>query len=342
MKSLSKFNVFNLIKNKVCNLKKQRELKKEERLYIESLNPQSRKDKIHSFFRTIYKHKFFYLILIPSVVLLLIFAYKPMYGVIIAFKKYSPRKGILGSDWVGFKNFQNIFAIDQFWSAFKNTIVINLLKLFFGFPASIILAIMINAVHNKIFKNVIQTVVYLPHFVSWTVVAGLIFALLNERTGTLYKFLSLFGEVNVFGNGSQFLAMIVISDIWKEVGWGAIIYLAALSGISNDYYEASELDGANSIQQFFHITLPQLMPTISIMLILRVGGLIGGGFDQIYNLYNSTVFDVADILDTFVYRYGIGSGQFSLGTAIGLFENVINICLLLFANKVVSLINKED
>lgn len=342
MKALFKFNIFNSIKNKINKSKEQRELKKQEKLYIESLNPQSKKEKVNSFFRTIYKHKFFYLILIPAVVLLLIFAYRPMYGIIIAFKKYSPRKGILGSQWVGFKNFQDIFAIDQFWRAFKNTIVINLLKLFFGFPASIILAIMINAVRNKIFKNVIQTVVYLPHFVSWVVVSGLIFALLNERTGSLYKLLSIFGEVNVFGNGTQFLTMIVISDIWKEVGWGAIIYLAALSGISSDYYEASELDGANSIQQFFHITLPQLMPTISIMLILRVGGLIGGGFDQIYNLYNTTVYDVADVLDTFVYRYGIGSGQFSLGTAIGLFENIINISLLLFANKIVSLINKEN
>lgn len=342
MKALFKFNIFNSIKNKINKSKEQRELKKQEKLYIESLNPQSKKEKLNSFFRTIYKHKFFYLILIPAVVLLLIFAYRPMYGIIIAFKKYSPRKGILGSQWVGFKNFQDIFAIDQFWRAFKNTIVINLLKLFFGFPASIILAIMINAVRNKIFKNVIQTVVYLPHFVSWVVVSGLIFALLNERTGSLYKLLSIFGEVNVFGNGTQFLTMIVISDIWKEVGWGAIIYLAALSGISSDYYEASELDGANSIQQFFHITLPQLMPTISIMLILRVGGLIGGGFDQIYNLYNTTVYDVADVLDTFVYRYGIGSGQFSLGTAIGLFENIINISLLLFANKIVSLINKEN
>ena len=342
MKALCKFNIFNSIKNKINKSKEQRELKKQEKLYIESLNPQSKKEKVNSFFRTIYKHKFFYLILIPAVVLLLIFAYRPMYGIIIAFKKYSPRKGILGSQWVGFKNFQDIFAIDQFWRAFKNTIVINLLKLFFGFPASIILAIMINAVRNKVFKNVIQTVVYLPHFVSWVVVSGLIFALLNERTGSLYKLLSILGEVNVFGNGTQFLAMIVISDIWKEVGWGAIIYLAALSGISSDYYEASELDGANSIQQFFHITLPQLMPTISIMLILRIGGLIGGGFDQIYNLYNTTVYDVADVLDTFVYRYGIGSGQFSLGTAIGLFENIINISLLLFANKIVSLINKEN
>ena len=202
---------------------------------------------------------------------------------------------------------------------------------------------MINAVKNKAFKNTIQTVVYLPHFVSWVVVSGLIFSLLDETSGSLYRLLTSFGmNVDVFNNGTQFLTMIVISDIWKEVGWGAIIYLAALSGISSDYYEAAQLDGANKIQQFFYVTLPQLMPTISIMLILRVGGLIGGGFDQIYNLYNTQVYDVADVLDTFIYRYGIGNGQFALGTAIGLFQNVINIVLLLSANGIVEFINKRS
>lgn len=317
--------------------------KRQLNLYIESLNPQSFKDKVHAFFRRIWEHKFFYLILIPAIVLLIIFAYKPMYGIVLAFKRYSPRKGIMGSKWVGFNNFRELFAIDDFYNAFKNTIIINVLKLIFGFPASIVLAIMLNSLHNKIFKNVLQTMVYLPHFVSWVVVSGLIMALFNERSGSLYKFFSLFGDVNVFGSGPQAIALIIISDIWKEVGWGAIIYLAALSGISGDLYEAAELDGANSIHQFFHVTLPQLMPTISIMLILRVGGIIGGGFDQIYSLFNgnSIVKPYVDVLDTFVYRYGIGNGQFSIATAIGLFENLINIVLLFSANQIVSLINKE-
>ncbi len=322
--------------------KKDRQTKKEFKQYIESLNPQSTKDKIISFFRRIWEHKFFYLILLPAIILLIIFAYKPMYGIVLAFKHYSPRKGIMGSSWCGFDNFKELFAIEDFSNAFRNTIIINLLKLLFGFPASILLAIMLNALHNKVFKNVLQTLVYLPHFVSW-VVAGLIMALFDERSGSLYRFFSIFGDVNVFGDGVQAIALIVVSDIWKEVGWGAIIYLAALSGISGDLYEAAELDGANSVQQFFNVTLPQLMPTISIMLILRVGGIIGGGFDQIYSLFNdnSIVKPYVDVLDTFVYRYGIGSGQFSMATAIGLFENLINIVLLFSANKVVSLINKE-
>lgn len=326
---------------KLSIIKQERLQRKKTKEYINQLNPQSFKEKVFEYLKTIWKHRVFYIMMIPAVVLLIIFAYKPMYGIIIAFKKFSYRYGIMGSKWVGFNNFVTLFSLDQFWVAFENTIVLNLLKLIFGFPASIILAIMINAVKNKIFKNTIQTIVYLPHFVSWVVVSGLIFSLLDEQSGSLYHLLTSLGmQVNVFSDGKQFLALLVISDIWKEVGWGAIIYLAALSGISADYYEAAQLDGANKIQQFFHITLPQLLPTISIMLILRVGGLIGGGFDQIYNLYNTQVYDVADVLDTFIYRYGIGSGQFSLATAVGLFQNIINITLLLFANKFVEIINK--
>lgn len=325
---------------KLEKIKQERIIKKQTKEYIESLNPMSKKQKFMEFMNTIYKHKFFYLILIPAIVLLIIFAYRPMYGIVIAFKNFSPRKGIMGSPWVGLENFERIFDLDMFWQAFKNTIVINLLKLIFGFPLSILLAIMINAVKNKIFKNTVQTLVYLPHFVSWVVVAGIIFALFDERSGSLYKLLSGVADLNIFGDGKQFVTMLVVSDIWKEVGWGAIIYLAALSGVSEDLYEASELDGANKIQQLFNVTIPQILPTISIMLILRVGGLIGGGFDQIYNLYNSTVYEYADVLDTFIYRYGIGDGEFEVGTAVGLFSNVINIALLLGANKIVEIINK--
>lgn len=325
---------------KLEKIKQERIIKKQTKEYIESLNPMSKKQKFMEFMNTIYKHKFFYLILIPAIVLLIIFAYRPMYGIVIAFKNFSPRKGIMGSPWVGLENFERIFDLDMFWQAFKNTIVINLFKLIFGFPLSILLAIMINAVKNKIFKNTVQTLVYLPHFVSWVVVAGIIFALFDERSGSLYKLLSGVVDLNIFGDGKQFVTMLVVSDIWKEVGWGAIIYLAALSGVSEDLYEASELDGANKIQQLFNVTIPQILPTISIMLILRVGGLIGGGFDQIYNLYNSTVYEYADVLDTFIYRYGIGDGEFEVGTAVGLFSNVINIALLLGANKIVEIINK--
>ena len=330
------------VKNWCDHKRMQRQRKKERRAYLDSLTHLTRKDKFLNLLQSIWDHKAFYIMLIPSFVLLLIFAYKPMYGVILAFKQYSPRLGIIGSQWVGWANFEFIFAIDQFWEAFENTIVLNVLKLIFGFPASIVLAIMLNAIRNKYLKNTLQTIVYLPHFVSWVVVSGLIFSLLNENTGSLYRLLTDMGfEVNVFSDPDQFVGLLIVSDIWKEVGWGAIIYLAALSGIDSTYYEAAEIDGANTLNQFFHITLPQLLPTISIMLILRVGGLIGGGFDQIYNLYNTQVYSTADVLDTFIFRYGISDGQYALATAVGLLQNVANIALLLFANRIVEFINKE-
>lgn len=315
---------------------------------VQDIKPNKFKDKFKKLLQEIWKHKFFYFLLIPGIVLLIIFAYKPMYGIVLAFKDYSAKKGIMGSKWVGFDNFAVLFDFNnpliapKFWEAFRNTIIINLLKFVIGFPAPIILAVMINAVRNKFLRNTIQTIVYLPHFVSWVVVSGIIFSLFDESSGSLYMLLSSMGlDVNVFGDGFQFIALLVVSDIWKEVGWGSIIYLAALSTISSDFYEAAELDGANKIQQFFYITLPQLMPTISIMVILRVGGLIGGGFDQIYNLYNPRLYEYAEVLDTFVYNFGIGNGEFELGTAIGLFQNVINIVLLLSANRIVEFINKR-
>ena len=300
--------------------------------------------KVKKLLQDIWKHKVYYAMLAPAVVLLAIFAYWPMYGITIAFKDYSPRLGILGSKWVGFEHFETLFGPDMpgFWQAFWNTIEINLLKLAFGFTAPILLAIMLNAVRRKRLKNTIQTIVYLPHFVSWVVISGLMFSLFDSTSGPVtIVFRKLGVELDVFGEGKQFIAMLVASDIWKEVGWGAIIYLAALSGISPEYYEAATLDGAGTVKQFWYITLPLLFPTISVMLILRVGGLIGGGFDQIYNLYNSKVDDVSEVLDTFIYKKGIGDGMFSLGTAVGLFTNVINVALLLVTNKIIKLMGGD-
>ncbi len=321
--------------NKSCNFKQSRTLK--------DVDKNTFAGKMKVLGQKIWKHRVFYAMLAPAIILLAIFAYWPMYGIVIAFKDYKFKLGILGSPWVGFENFETLFnEMDGFWPAFFNTIEINLLKLLFGFPAPILLAIMLNAVRQKHLKNVIQTIVYLPHFVSWVIIAGLLFSLFDSTSGVVYLLFEKMGvKLNVFGNGSQFITLLVISDIWKEVGWGAIIYLAALTGISPEYYEAAHLDGASTIQQFWFITLPLLFPTISIMLILRVGGLIGGGFDQIYNLYNTRVEDVSEVLDTFIYKYGISDGLFSIGTAVGLFTNVINVVLLLITNKIVKLMGGD-
>lgn len=207
----------------------------------------------------------------------------------------------------------------------------------------VLLALMLNAVRNTCLKKTFQTLVYMPHFVSWVVVAGLVFSLVDFESGAvtnLIRFLT-GKKVDVLSSPSAFLSMLVITDIWKETGWGAIIYLAALSGISAEYYEAAKIDGASIFQQFFYITLRMLMPTVNVMLILRIGGMVSGGFDQIYNLYNEQVYNVADVLDTFTYRYGIGNGLFSLGTAVSIFANIINVTIMLTANKIIKLCGGE-
>ena len=298
--------------------------------------------KIRKIKRDIFQNRIFYMMLIPGTVLTFIFSYLPMYGVVLAFKDYSIRSGILGSPWCGLENFYTLFDIPQFKVAFKNTIVINLLKLVFAFPIPIVLAVMINSIRSPYIKRPVQTILYLPHFVSWVIVAGILFSLLDED-GVVYRVLEIFGvkKFDILADGGGFLAILVLSDIWKEAGWGAIIYLAALTSISGEYYEAAKVDGASDLRMFVSITLPLLMPTISVMLILRVGGLVSGGFDQIYNLYNEQVYDVADVLDTFSYRFGIGEGYFEMGTAVGLIANVINIFLLIIANWLIKIMGGE-
>lgn len=298
--------------------------------------------KIRKMKRDIFQNRIFYMMLIPGTVLTFIFSYLPMYGVVLAFKDYSIRSGILGSPWCGLENFYTLFDIPQFKVAFKNTIVINLLKLVFAFPIPIVLAVMINSIRSPYIKRPVQTILYLPHFVSWVIVAGILFSLLDED-GVVYRVLEIFGvkKFDILADGGGFLTILVLSDIWKEAGWGAIIYLAALTSISGEYYEAAKVDGASDFRMFVSITLPLLMPTISVMLILRVGGLVSGGFDQIYNLYNEQVYDVADVLDTFSYRFGIGEGYFEMGTAVGLIANVINIFLLIIANRLIKIMGGE-
>ena len=286
----------------------------------------------------------YYAMLIPGIVLTFIFCYVPMYGIVLAFKDYSIRKGIMGSPFIDplFKHFTDLFKIDDFWVAFRNTILHNVLKLIFGFPVPILIAIMLNLMQRKTIRNAIQTIIYLPHFVSWVVVSGIVFSMLNDGgyVKVLFEFFGL-ENYDVLADDGGFLALIVITDTWKEAGWGSIIYFSALMSISGEYYEAAKVDGAGEWKILWKITLPMLVPTISIMLILRIGEMMGSGMDQIYNLYNELVYDVADNLATFTYRYGIGDGNFEHGTAIGLFANVINIILLFGANRVTKLLGGE-
>ena len=286
---------------------------------------------------TIIKYWPLYLMFLPVVVLLVLFNYLPMYGIVLAFKDYWPQYGILGSPWMTplFSNFSVLFADEKFWDVTKNTLIISALRLVFGFPAPILLALFFNEIRSKTFKKVSQTILYLPYFLSWVILAGMLRTMLlsdgivNDFLGKLglgpYPFLS---------KSSLFLPMRIVTDIWKNMGFGSIIYLAAIMGIDSSLYEASLVDGANRFQRMVHITLPGIVMAISINLILSLSGILNGGFDQIFNLYSVPVYDVADIIDTYVYRIGITDGEFGIATALGLIKSVIGFALILIVNKV--------
>lgn len=278
-------------------------------------------------------YRMLYVMLLPAIVFLIIFSYIPMYGASIAFKDFWITKGILGSPWVGLEHFEKIFRTEKFWQVFRNTIEINLLRLVFGFPAPIILAILLNEVRQKFFKRSIQTIIYLPHFISWVTIAGIIFSILSTE-GLVNNIIVAFGgtPINFLTNDGMFRPLLIISGIWKEIGWGTIIYMAALAGINPDLYEAATVDGANRFKQIIYITLPSLLPIISILLILNFGSMMNGGFDQVFNLYNTMVYESGDVIDTYVYRIGLTQGEYSVATAIGLLLNVINFTLLVLVN----------
>jgi ABC-type polysaccharide transport system, permease component len=280
-------------------------------------------------------YRMLYVMLLPAIAFLLIFNYIPMYGATIAFKDFWITKGIMGSPWVGLEHFQKIFDTDKFWEVFRNTIEINLLRLVFGFPAPIILAILLNEVRQRFLKRSIQTIIYLPHFVSWVTIAGIIFSLLSTDGLVNKVVVAMGGEpINFLTNDHMFRPLLIVSGIWKEAGWGTIIYMAALAGVNPNLYEAAMVDGANRFKQALYITLPSLLPIISILLILNFGSMMTGGFDQVFNLYNTMVYKSGDVIDTYVYRIGLTQGEYSMATAIGLFLNVINFMLLMIVNYV--------
>lgn len=259
-----------------------------------------------------------------------------MYGVVIAFKDYQPMQGVMDSPWAGFKYFERFFTNSQFFTLLRNTLVISFYKLIFVFPAPIILALLLNEVRNQRYKKTIQTLTYLPHFISWVVIGGLLQTVLSPTNGVVNYILVLAGlePIKFMMTPELFRGIVVLADIWKEVGWGSIVYLAAISGIDQDMYEAAQMDGAGRLRQAINITLPALVPVIIMMFILRIGNMMDAGFDGIINLYNPTVYSVADIFDTYAYRVGLIDFNFSYSTAISLFKNVVGLLLLILASKV--------
>lgn len=295
-------------------------------------------------FKIYYMNRYLFLLFIPGFIWFLIFKYAPMYGLIMAFKDYSLVEGIWNSPWVGLKHFEYILSGSDFLPVLKNTLIISMYHIIFGFPAPIILALMFNELKSDIFKKVAQTVSYLPHFFSWIVLGGLVILVLSPSTGIVNQIIQLLGGKPVYfiAEKQWFRSVLVLSGIWQSVGWGTIIYLAALAGVDGEIYEASIIDGASRWQRLLYITFPGIAPTIAVMLILRVGSILDAGFDQVMNLYNPAVYDVADIIDTYIYRIGIGSFQYSFTTAAGMFKSVAGFFMVVATNYISRRISEGD
>jgi putative aldouronate transport system permease protein len=284
------------------------------------------------------KHGFFYLLISPVLLYFLIFKYVPMFGLVIAFKDVGPFSGINGilhDPFVGFKHFVNFFNSYFFWNVMQNTLVISLLKTIWGFPAPIILALLINEVRHTGFKRITQTISYLPHFLSMVIVAGLVYTTLGVQGGLVNQIVKLLGNEprNFLGDPSVFRSILVSTTVWQTVGWGSILYLAAMTNLSPELYEAAMIDGANKWQQIWAITLPGISHVIVILFIFRIGALLDADFEQILLLYSPPVYAVSDVIDTYVYRSGLLNLKYSFATAVGLYKSVLALVLLLGTNK---------
>lgn len=286
-----------------------------------------------------------FLMFLPVLVYFIIFKYIPMGGIILAFKDYKISLGIMGSPWNGLENFRQAFSTITFSRAVKNTVIISLLKTAFGFPMPIILALMLNEVRHLRFKRAVQTISYLPHFLSWVVLSGMLSQMLSPNTGAVNHILTnwfgLAKPIYFLGDNRWFRSTLVMTDIWKGVGWSSILYLATIAGIDPSLYEAAVCDGATRLQRIRYITLPSISSTITILLILNIGSVMDAGFDQVFNLYNTAVYATGDIIDTYVYRFGIGKMKYAIGTAIGLFKNGIGFFLVVSTNFIAKRFNES-
>jgi putative aldouronate transport system permease protein len=284
-----------------------------------------------------------YLLFVPVLAYYIIFHYAPIYGLVLAFKDYLPSKGIFGSAWVGLENFQRFFSSVYFGRTLRNTLLISVYELIFGFPAPILFALLLNEIRSTSFKRTIQTVTYLPHFISTMVISGMIldFCLKN---GLINDVIAFFGgtRTDLLMRQEMFRPIYIGSGIWQGIGWGSIVYLAALTSIDQELYEAAYIDGANRFRQAIHITLPCLLPTITILFILKIGGLMSVGFEKVFLLYNPTTYEVADVISTFNYRKGLVEFDYSFSTAVGLFNSIINIFLLVTANTISRKVNETS
>lgn len=304
--------------------------------------------KIHkseySLAKQLWKNRYYFLLLAPAIIFFAMFCYVPMAGVVLAFKKFSYSAGIFGSEWIGFDHFKRLFESNSFYEILRNTLLISFYKLLFAFPMPIIFALLLNEIKSSKLKRTVQTVSYLPHFISWVVLGGIIVELLSPSRGVINYILQLFGAEPIYflADPKYFRGVLIVSEIWKTMGWSSIIYLSSIAGVSAEQYESAKMDGANRFDMIIRITLPSIAPTIITMFILQLGGIMNAGFDQIFNLYNSSVYSVADIIDTYVYRVGIKDMAYDYTTAVGLFKNAVGFMLVIAANFVVKHIGEGE
>ncbi|MGG1554135.1 ABC transporter permease subunit [Paenibacillus ferrarius] len=277
-----------------------------------------------------------YLLLVPGLLFLLLFKYTPMYGIIIAFMDYNIFDGIAGSDWVGLAQFSKLIHSDEFMQVFINTLLISLYKLVLLFPVPIIIALLLNEVRRAWFKRTVQTVIFLPHFLSWVIISGLFITILSPSGGLVNNLIVFFGgkPISFFLDNNFFRSVVVFTAGWKESGWNAIIFIAAIAGIEQEQYEAASIDGAGRLRQMLYITLPGIIPTIILILILRLGYLLDAGTEQILTMYNSVVYESGDVIGTYVYRMGLGQQDYSFSTAVGLFNSLIGFILIIAGNEI--------
>ena len=290
------------------------------------------------------------ILILPGILLMIVFSYFPIYGIIMGFQNYQLGDFPGTSEWVGFKYFVELLTADDFWKVMRNTLIMSFAKMFICFPMPVLFAVMLNELTFEPLKKTVQTVSYLPHFISWVVTATLMMDFLSVNGGAVNEFLMATGivtqPIGFFIEGKYFYALVILTDIWKELGWNSIIYISAITSIGQDMYEAADIDGATRIQKMWYITIQSILPTVILMFIFQVGGLLNANFDQIMQftnmMTNAMLRDYADVLDTYIYRMGISLGRFSFGTAGGLLKSVVNFLLLMLANKIADMVSETS
>ncbi|MCA0755956.1 ABC transporter permease subunit [Paenibacillus sp. N4] len=295
-------------------------------------------------FRGLWKYRWLYAFMLPGLLYFILFRYVPLWGLIMAFKNYQPHLGLMGSEWVGFKHFERFFGMPEFWQLFRNTMLLGLYSTVIYFPITIIMALLLNEIRNEMYKRFVQTLVYVPHFLSWVVIAGISYVLLTTEGGLIneaIKGMTGGAAVEFLTSTEWFRPLIILQLIWKDAGWGTIIFLAALAGVNTQLYEAARMDGASRIRQLWHVTLPSIRSVIVILFILRLGSFLDLGFEQIFLMLNAINREVGEVFDTYVYRVGLQQGQFSYSTAVGLFKSVVGFILVILANKLAKLFGEE-